>query len=138
MYCTLSTKRCKDKSLKRVICIGNRFYYPDNFGILIYEKLKEMDLDFEVVEGGVGGLSLMPYFEDDAKILIIDYAKGFDKNILTKKDIDEIPLNEYNHSTAFLYLLKSIDKDFLMFVENKPFRSIDKYIPEILNLVERL
>lgn len=124
--------------MKRVICIGNRFYYPDNFGILIYEKLKSMNLDFEVVEGGVGGLNLMPYFEDDAKILIIDYAKDFKKNILTKKDIDEIELNEYNHSTAFLYLLKSIDKDFTIFVENKPFNEIDIYIPKILELVEKL
>ena len=124
--------------MKRVICIGNRFYYPDNFGILIYEKLKSMNLDFEVVEGGVGGLNLMSYFEDDAKILIIDYAKDFKKNILTKKDIDEIELNEYNHSTAFLYLLKSIDKDFTIFVENKPFNEIDIYIPKILELVEKL
>ena len=124
--------------MKRVICIGNRFYYPDNFGILIYEKLKSMNLDFEVVEGGVGGLNLMPYFEDDAKILIIDYAKDFKKNILTKKDIDEIELNEYNHSTAFLYLLKSIDKDFTIFVEHRPFNNIDIYIPKILELVEKL
>ena len=124
--------------MKRVICIGNRFYYPDNFGILIYEKLKSMDLDFEVVEGGVGGLNLMPYFEDDAKILIVDFAKDFEKNILTKKDIDEIEIKEYNHATAFLYLLKSIDKDFTIFVENKAFKNIDEYIPKILELMEKL
>ena len=137
MYCALSTKGYEIKSV-RVICIGNRFYYPDNFGILVYEKLKEMNVDFEVVEGGVGGLSLMPYFEDDAKILIIDYAKGFDKNILTKKDIDKIPLDEYNHSTALLYLLKSIEKDFTIFAINEPFEDVDKYIPKILELVEKL
>ena len=97
-----------------------------------------MDLDFEVVEGGIGGLSLMPYFEDDAKILIIDYAKDFDKNILTKKDIDKIKFNEYNHSTSFLYLLKSIKKDYILFVENKPFKDIDSYIPKILEIVEKL
>ena len=124
--------------MKRVICIGNRFYYPDNFGILIYEKLKSMNLDFEVVEGGVGGLNLMPYFEDDAKILIVDFAKDFEKNILTKKDIAEIEIKEYNHATAFLYLLKSIDKDFTIFVENKPFKNIDEYIPKILELMEKL
>ena len=124
--------------MKRVICIGNRFYYPDNFGILIYEKLKKMDLDFEVVEGGVGGLNLMPYFEDNAKILIVDYAKDFEKNILTREDIEKIELNEFNHSTAFLYLLKSIEKDFTIFVENRPFKNIDTYIPKILELVEKL
>lgn len=123
---------------KRVICIGNRFYYPDNFGILIYEKLKSMNLDFEVVEGGVGGLNLMPYFEDDAKILIVDFAKDFEKNILTKKDIEKIELKEYNHATAFLYLLKSLNKNFTIFVENRPFSDIDDYIPKILKIVEKL
>ena len=124
--------------MKRVICVGNRFYYPDNFGMLIYDKLKSMNVDFEVVEGGVGGLSLIPYFEDNAKILIVDYARGFNKNILTKKDINKIELKEYNHSTALLYLLKSIDKDFLMFVETKPFKHIDNYIPKILEIMEKL
>ena len=105
---------------------------------MVYEKLKEMNVDFEVVEGGVGGLNLMPYFEDDKEILIIDYARDFEKNILTKKDIENIELNEFNHATAFLYLLKSIEKDFTIFVVNKPFENVDEYIPKILELVEKL
>ena len=137
LYCALSTKGYEIKSV-RVICIGNRFYYPDNFGILVYEKLKEMSVDFEVVEGGIGGLNLMPYFEDDKEILIIDYAKDFEKNILTKEDIEKIELNEFNHATAFLYLLKSIDKNFTIFALNKPFDDVDEYIPKILELVEKL
>ena len=124
----------------RIICIGNRFSYPDNFGILIYEELKKLNLPYEIVEGGIGGLNLLPYFEDDKKILIIDYAQNFDKNILTKEDIDKIELNEYNHATAFLYLLKSIEKDYTIFIENKPFdeKNINLYIPKILELVSQL
>ena len=46
--------------MTRIICIGNRFAYPDNFGILVYEELKKLDLsDLEIVEGGVGGISLI-------------------------------------------------------------------------------
>ena len=124
----------------RIICIGNRFSYPDNFGILIYEELKKQNLPYEIVEGGIGGMNLLPYFEDDKKILIIDYAQNFNKNILTKKDIDKIELKEYNHSTAFLYLLKSVKKDFTIFVETKPFdkNNINLYISKILELVSEL
>lgn len=122
----------------RVICIGNRFYYPDNFGILVYEELIKLNLECEIVEGGVGGMNLFPYFEDDKKILIIDYLKGFDKNILTQNDIKNIQLNEYNHSTAFLYLLKSIDKPYTIFGINEEFKSVKKYIPQILEILEKL
>ena len=124
--------------MKRVICIGNRFYYPDNFGILIYEELKKMDLPYEVVEGGVGGMSLSPYFEDDAKILIVDYAKDFDKKILNNEDIQKIKIDEYNHSNAFLYFLKTVKKPFTVFVANRPFKDIKPYINEILSLAEKL
>ena len=124
--------------MKRVICIGNRFYYPDNFGILIYEELKKMDLPYEVVEGGVGGMSLSPYFEDDAKILIVDYAKDFDKKILNNEYIKKIEIDEYNHSNAFLYFLKTVKKPFTVFVENRPFKDIKPYINEILSLAEKL
>jgi len=124
----------------KIICIGNRFSYPDNFGILIYEKLIKIDLDYEIIEGGIGGMNLLPHFETNDKILIIDYAQNFDKNILTKKDIEQIELTEYNHSTAFLYLLKSIENDYTIFVENSKFdeKKIDKYIPQILKLASEL
>jgi len=106
--------------------------------MLVYDELKKLNLDCEIVEGGVGGLSLMPYFEDDAKILIIDYLKGFDKNILTNKDIEKITIKEFNHSTAFLYLLKSINKPYTIFGETKEFKDVKKYIPKILEILERL
>jgi hydrogenase maturation protease len=127
--------------MTRIICIGNRFAYPDNFGILIYEELKKLNLkDIELVEGGVGGMSLMPYFEDDTKILIVDYAVGFSKNILTQNDIKDINIKEYNHSTSFLYLLKTIQKPYSIFVQTKEFNqnNIKIYTKQILNLVESL
>ena len=83
-------------------------------------------------------MNLFPYFEDDKKILIIDYLKDFDKNILTQDDIKKLQLNEYNHSTAFLYLLKSIDKPYTIFGINEEFKSVKKYIPQILEILEKL
>ena len=125
--------------MKRVICIGNRFLYPDNFGMLIYEKLRTKNLkDVEVVEGGIGGLNLSSYFEDDAKILIVDFAKGYEKKLLTPKDIEKIELKEYNHDSAFLYLLKSIDKDYKIYVRSEDFNEddVEKSVDEIMEIVQ--
>ena len=133
LYCSLSWKGFFIKDL-RVICIGNRFAYPDNFGILVYEELIKLNLDCEIIEGGVGGLSLMPYFEDNKKILIIDYAVNMPK-FMTKKDIKKIKIDEYSHANAFLYLLQIVDNDYLIYTCNEKFKNIDKYIKEILKVI---
>jgi len=123
----------------KIICVGNRFAYPDNFGILVYEYLKDIiqDENIKIIEGGVGGLNLATHFEDDCKYLIVDYGK-FDKNILTKDDIKKIKIDEYNHSNALIYLLKTIDKDFKVFICNKDFNKSDikNYSQKILNMVK--
>ncbi|WP_456479415.1 hypothetical protein [Nautilia sp.] len=124
----------------KVICIGNRFAYPDNFGILIYEKLKKLNIpNTEIIEGGVGGMSLAPYFEDENKILIIDYGVT-DKKILTKKDIDQLEIKEYTHSTALLYLLKCTDRYYTLYTCNEPFdpENIEKYLYEITEFIKVL
>jgi Ni,Fe-hydrogenase maturation factor len=124
----------------RIICIGNRFYYPDNFGIEIYESLMQNSYeDIEVVEGGVGGMNLALYFEDDAEILLVDL--GIDqKKILTQDDIKLMEMNEFDHATALLYLLKTVDKDFTIYLCNEAYKKdeIEKYRDEILELARSL
>ena len=127
--------------MTKIICIGNRFAYPDNFGILVYEELIKQDIsDLEIIEGGVGGLSLIPYFEVDEKILIVDFAIGYEKNILNQNDIQKINISEFNHSTAFLYLLKSIKKEYTIYVCTEEFdeSNILKYTNEILTIARKL
>jgi len=120
----------------RVICIGNRFAYPDNFGILVYEKLKTLNLECEIIEGGVGGLSLLSYFEDNKKVLIIDYAVNMPK-IITKEEIKKIEIDEFSHANAFLYLLKIVENEYFIYSCNEKFdeNKIDKYIDEILKVI---
>jgi len=124
----------------RILCIGNRFAYPDNFGMLIFDELIKLNLeDVEVVEGGVGGMSLMPYFEDDAKLLIVDYGVGL-PNILTNKDIEKLDIKSYEHATSFLYLLKSVEKDYTIYLATDEFdtKELKKYVDDILKLVKGL
>lgn len=97
--------------MKKIICLGNRFAYPDSYGIEIYNQLlKDKPKDIELIEGGIGGLNLSLHFECDDDILLIDHGEGYDKKFFDLNEIDLSFVNEYNHDTAFLYLLKSIDK----------------------------
>jgi len=124
----------------RIICIGNRFYYPDNFGIEIYEALMQNSYeDIEVVEGGVGGMNLALYFDDDAEILLVDL--GIDqKKILTQDDIKAMEIDEFDHATALLYLLKTVEKKFTIYLCNEAYKEdeIERYKNEILDLARRL
>ncbi len=120
----------------KIICIGNRFAYPDNFGILVYEKLKKLDLDgIEVIEGGVGGDSLALYFEDDAKILIVDYASKEMPKIMTNDDIENLAISEYNHANAFLYFLTTVEKKYKLYLCSDEFdeNDLEFYIKDILD-----
>jgi Ni,Fe-hydrogenase maturation factor len=125
----------------RVIFIGNRFAYPDNFAILVYEALQTYTLDgVELVEGGVGGMSLLPYFEDDAKILIVDYATQQMPKIMTQDDIASLQIDQFDHANAFLYLLKSLDRDYTIYLCREEFQetNLESYIEEIVQLIEDL
>ena len=124
----------------RILCIGNQFYYPDDFGMQIYFELSKRELHgIELVEGGVGGMSLLPYFEDEVPLLIVDFAT-YEKKILTKQDIDMILLEKFDHADAFLYLLKSVKKDFVIFTCTQRYeqKDIPKYADEVLSLAKEI
>ena len=125
----------------RVLCIGNRFAYPDDFGIVIYEELLKLSLEgVEIVEGGVGGMSLAPYFEDDAKILIIDYGSKTMPKIINHKDIATLDIDEYNHATSFLYLLKTLKKKYTIYLCTTEYKQeeLQDYVEEIVALIKEL
>lgn len=98
--------------MKKIICLGNRFISPDNFGMRIYEELKNKNIDdIEVIEGGIGGLNLALHFECEDSILLVDYGIGYDKNLLSMKEVCDQEIDGYSHDSALLYLLKSLDKE---------------------------
>lgn len=106
--------------MKKIVCVGNAFAYPDSFGMEIYNQLQTQEIeDLEIVEGGVGGLNLAPHFDTPEPVLIVDHGVGFNKKILSTEDIKKIKIDSYNHSNAFIYLLKSIEKDnILIYISN--------------------
>ena len=109
--------------------------------MVVYDRLKSFDLEgIEIVEGGVGGISLLNYFEDDARILIVDYAVNRDKKVLDNKDIEKLIIDRYDHSTAFLFLLKTVDKEYKIYCCNEMYNKneIDLYIEDILKLAGEL
>ena len=125
----------------KIICIGNRFAYPDNFGILIYEELKTLFLDdITLIEGGVGGDSLALHFEDDAKILIVDYATDDMPKIISNKDIQKLEIKEYNHANSLLYFLTTVQKEYKLYLCSDKFdpENIKPYIDDILKIARSI
>jgi len=126
-----------------MICIGNRFAYPDNFGMKIYEKYKDnYDTDIELIEGGIGGLNLALHFETDEPILIIDHGVGFDKNLLHIKELSLNSIKQYDHDTAFYYLLKSLNQSnvwiYLSNTQEWKEETLDSYCLDIQMCMEQL
>ena len=130
--------------MKKIICIGNQFVYPDNFGIEIYHLLKEKNLkDTEVIEGGLGGLNLALYFDTNEPILIVDQGSGFNKNILTLNEIKKSKnITRYDHDTALYYLINILEnKNILFYISNETNwqkSSLNFHIKNILALMEKL
>lgn len=53
----------------------------DALGRAVYEKLLSvvMPSEVEVIDGGIGGLTLLPFFRDCRRVLIVDLVKGPDQ-----------------------------------------------------------
>jgi hydrogenase maturation protease len=65
--------------MNRIICIGNRFVAADAAGPAVFDRLAARDLpaDVELIDGGLGGLSLMRWFDGAEKIVFVDSVHGF-------------------------------------------------------------
>lgn len=99
----------RDKT--RIICIGNRFISTDAAGPRVYDLLSQMELPPGVmaIDGGVGGLNLLPFFDAADKVILVDQVAGPDDApgiILVKPD--DVRLDEtagYDHASGLGYLL---------------------------------
>ena len=97
----------------RIICIGNRLFAPDAAGCLVHDFLQKNDLAgrAELIEGGLTGLDLLPFFENCQRVVLVDRVDGFGSRdgIVHLQPADLAGMEtRYDHSGGLGYLLASL------------------------------
>ena len=64
------------KGRTRVIACGNPLLGNDAAGLRVMALLRELRPDLDVVEGGLGGLGLIPLMEGADRVIIVDATQG--------------------------------------------------------------
>jgi hydrogenase maturation protease len=96
----------------RIVCIGNRLFAPDSAGPQVYDLLSELALPacVELVDGGLGGLNLLPFLERTDMVVFIDAVTGFAKApglVLVDPREFDLPAGGYDHDAGLAYLLQA-------------------------------
>jgi hydrogenase maturation protease len=103
--------------IRRIICLGNSLVGSDTAGPAVYEYLQGIDLPagVEVIEGGLAGLSLLPYLEQGGRVIFVDAISGFatkgsvvvlDQHAVTATLGD----SHYDHESGLPYLLSVLPR----------------------------
>ncbi|ADW17936.1 hydrogenase maturation protease [Desulfobulbus propionicus DSM 2032] len=99
---------------RRIICVGNSLVTADAVGHLVHDELRSRNLgdSFEVLDGGLAGLDLLPFFDGCEVMVLVDRVVGFaDPGSVVRLDaarLDEVWTEAYSHSGGLLYLLKTL------------------------------
>ncbi len=129
--------------MQKIICVGNRFLDPDGAALWIYDQVqKKKEEHLEWIEGGIGGMNLLPHFETKKEILVLDYFSQTPNATLFSLEevLAKVDIKEYSHPNAFYYLLNSLE----VLLDNKPKISIlscnpqtPAYEKEIFTFIEQ-
>ena len=95
----------------KVICLGNRFAYPDGAAMWFYEEmLNKNNLEtIQWIEGGIGGLNLYPHLETDEPVLFLDYMPACKNgDIVSWEKLQQPGPVSYGHANALYYLLQNL------------------------------
>jgi hydrogenase maturation protease len=96
--------------VKRIICIGNRFFDRDAAGPRTFDHLvrKEFTGDVEIVDGGTAGLNLLGLVDGAERVVFVDAVSGYSPPpgvvVLTPDDMPA-PETVYDHAAGLPYLL---------------------------------
>lgn len=102
--------------MKRIICIGNRYFLQDSAGPAVYDLLRQQELppDIDLVDGGLAGLNLLGFFERAERVVLVDNVSGFRGHdgtvILRGEDIVPLAENFYGHGAGLPYLLRVLSE----------------------------
>ncbi len=99
----------------KFLCIGNRFLNPDGAAIWLMEAAQEVSEQWlpttQWVEGGLGGLNLLPHFETTDPVVIVDYAPDYPHASLIPWSQLQLALpTHYDHNTALYYGLHTLNQ----------------------------
>lgn len=105
-------------TMRKIICIGNILIKEDAAGPMVFERLKTASLPdgVEVIDGGLGGLNLLPIVENASQVVFVDAVQGFTNHpgvmVLDCEAAAKHAPNVYDHAAGLAYLLKMIPKVF--------------------------
>ena len=78
----------------RVIGCGNPYMGNDAVGVRVIENLEKTHPDIDVIEGGVGGLGMLPMMEGYDHIIVVDATTGYGSQIGEILVFSKPPSNE--------------------------------------------
>lgn len=100
--------------MRRIICIGNPLIPEDAAGPQMYSHLLNSVLpeDVELIDGGIRGLDLLPFFDGAKQVILIDQVSGFrsDSGVLLLEGDELLKATEkrFDHQAGIGYLLRML------------------------------
>lgn len=99
----------------RIVCVGNQLVDADAAGIRVFQELqaKPFDHRIEIIEGALGGIDLLQWFEHCRRVVLVDSVVGFGvPGTIVHLDLATVCSNSgeeiYSHSGGLLYLLRAL------------------------------
>jgi hydrogenase maturation protease len=98
----------------RIICVGNSLVAADAVGLLVFNELRSRSCcnQVEIINGGLGGLDLLPFFYDCDTVILVDRVVGFaEPGAVVRLGWNILCADwqgGYSPSSELLYLLKSL------------------------------
>ncbi len=99
-----------DSEYLTVLCVGNRLVVPDDAACRLYDAAQAHHWPDKVrwVDGGLGGMNLLPWFEDSQAVLVVDYMPDQPHGRLIADLSPYLDVTHYDHDSALRYLLKQL------------------------------
>lgn len=100
--------------MKRIVCIGNRYFggTVDDVGPRVFDALAERGVPagIELVDGGLGGLGLLRWFDDARRLVFVDAVAGFGPagsvHVVQGATVASWAQGGYDHAAGLPYLLR--------------------------------
>jgi len=95
----------------KILCAGNRFISPDGAALWLLDEARsrEWPAGVEWIEAGLGGLNLLPHFETESGVLLIDHMPGKpNAGLFSLSEVEPFPPSSYRHDSALSYLLHAL------------------------------